>query len=62
MCPTQTRRRAGLETVSPRGLAEDELVERELRDGLPQPLVLQPEVLHALDPVRLQAAILPPPA
>src|SRR5215203_4319161 len=57
-------RRAGARgsEVSPGGLLQDELVEREVRDGLAQALVLGLQLLHALDLVGLQAAVLLRPA
>ena len=47
MCSTQARRRAG--PISPGGLLQDQLVEREVGDGLSQALVLiSLQLLHAL--------------
>src|SRR6185369_16009370 len=57
-------RRAGARgsEVSPGGLLQDQLVEREIRDGLAQARILGLQRLHALDLVRLQAAVLLAPA
>ena len=55
------RRREGLETVSPRRLSQDELVERQIRDRPPEPLVLFLELLQPLQLRPAHAAILPPP-
>jgi hypothetical protein len=41
---------------------QDQLVQREVGDGLAQALVLGFQLLHALDLVRLQAAVLLTPA
>lgn len=46
----------------PGGLLQDQLVEREIRDRLPEPLVLDLQVLHAPNLVALQAAVLLAPA
>src|SRR3954469_10563700 len=54
-CSTQARRRAGLETSSPRRLLQDQLVERQVRNRLAQALVLGLQLLHAPDLIRLQA-------
>jgi len=72
---TQARRRAGLRTFSaiasrsPRrrrysrgGLARDQLLEREVRNGLPQPLVLLLQLLEPFHLVGLQPAELLPPS
>src|SRR5687767_3288769 len=57
-------RRAGARGsgVSPGSLGQDQLVEGEIRDSFPQPLVLGLELLQALDLARLQAAELLAPA
>src|SRR4051812_15764537 len=61
MCSTQARRRAGLR-VSPGGLLQDQFLQREIRDGLPEALVLGLQRLHALDLIGLEPAVLLPPA
>src|SRR3954463_8354888 len=61
MCSTQARRRAGLR-VSPGVLLQDQLIQREIRDGLPEALVLGLQRLHALDLIGLEPAVLLPPA
>jgi len=43
------------------GFLQDQLVEREFRDGLPQPLVLPLQLLEPLRLIELQAAVLAPP-
>src|SRR5262249_7960825 len=48
--------------VSPGGLLQNELVQRQIRDGLAQPAVLQLKVLEALHLLALQPAkLLAPP-
>src|SRR3954463_14156807 len=61
MCSTQARRRAGLR-VSPGVLLQDQFIQREIRDGLPEALVLGLQRLHALDLIGLEPAALLPPA
>jgi hypothetical protein len=57
----QARRRAGLRS-SPRGLLQNELVQRQIGDRLAQPAVLEFEVLQALHLLDLQPAELLAPA
>jgi hypothetical protein len=47
--------------ISREGFLQDQLVEREFRDGLPQPLVLPLQLLQPLRLIELQAAVLAPP-
>src|SRR5919206_919758 len=61
MGSTQPRRARGSE-VSLCGLLQDQLVEREVRDGRAQPRVLGLEFLHPAHPIRLQAPELTAPA
>ena len=58
-CPMHARRRAG-SVVSPCRFLQDELVEGEVRDGLPQPGILKLQLLQPLHLVQLQAAVLLP--
>ena len=56
------RRREGLETVSPRRLGQDELVECQIGDRPPEPLVLLLKLLQPLQLAPAHADILPAPA
>ena len=58
-CPLHGR---GEPYISLGGLGEDHLIERQVRDGLAQALVLLLELLHPLHLVELQPAELTPPA
>ena len=64
----QTRRRAGLRSSAalafgtPGGLLQDQLVQRQLGDGLPQPLILFLEPLEFLQLVGSHPAILLAPS
>ncbi len=48
--------------MSPGSLRQDELVQSQIRDGLPQPLALELKLLEPLHLVGLQATILLAPA
>src|SRR5262249_27545608 len=57
-----THREAGGLEVSPGGLLQNELVQRQIRDGLAQPAVLELKVLQALHLPSFQPAeLLAPP-
>ena len=59
---TQSRRREGL-SIFPQALTyQDQLVQRQLRDRLSQPLVLSLQILQALSLIELQPAIVASPA
>lgn len=54
----QARRRAGF-TNFRRGLLQNQLVERQIRDRAAKAGILGLQLLHPLDPIRLQVAELP---
>jgi len=55
-------RREGLEMSSPCGLSQDLFIQCEIRDSLPQPLVLQLKMFQLLELVSAHAAIVLAPA
>src|SRR4029078_1124143 len=61
-CSMQARRRAGGLEVSPGSLLQNEFVQRQIRDRLAQPAVLELKLLQALDLLDLQPAKLLTPA
>src|SRR5215210_940193 len=61
-CARHRRADARGSEVSPGGLLQDQLVEGEVGDGFAQASILGLQLLHALDLVRLQPAVLLTPA
>ncbi len=59
-CPRPLHRRRE-PYISREGFLQDQLVEREVGNGLPQPIILPLKFLEPLRLVELQAAVLAPP-